>query len=43
MEGQNRTASASDLSDNAPETPVEAEARMVLGGKPDSVLSVVST
>lgn len=43
MGSQNKTASASDLSDNTPETPVEAEAPMVLGGKPDPVLSVVCT
>ncbi|KAI1108542.1 hypothetical protein F5Y14DRAFT_435914 [Nemania sp. NC0429] len=40
MEGQNKTASVSDLSDNTPETPVEAEAPMLLQGKPEPVLSV---
>ncbi|GAW15436.1 hypothetical protein ANO14919_048450 [Xylariales sp. No.14919] len=40
MENQNRT-NTSDLSDNAPETPVEAEAPMALGGKPDPEISVV--
>ncbi|KAI0434804.1 hypothetical protein F5Y09DRAFT_294859 [Xylaria sp. FL1042] len=43
MENQNRTINSSDLSDNAPETPIEAEAEapMALGGKPEPALSVV--
>ncbi|KAI1423893.1 hypothetical protein F5Y12DRAFT_755183 [Xylaria sp. FL1777] len=41
MENQNRTISTSDLSDNAPETPVEVEAPMALSGKPESVIHVV--
>ncbi|KAI0912207.1 hypothetical protein F4823DRAFT_582938 [Ustulina deusta] len=41
MENQNRTINTSDLSDNAPETPVEAEAPMALNGKPESAISVV--
>lgn len=41
LETQNKTANTSDLSDNAPETPAEAEAPMVLGGKPDSNIGVV--
>ncbi|KAI0542692.1 hypothetical protein GGR58DRAFT_451593 [Xylaria digitata] len=40
MENQNRT-NTSDFSDNAPETPVEAEAPMALGGKPEPAISVV--
>ncbi|KAI1300489.1 hypothetical protein F5Y03DRAFT_229798 [Xylaria venustula] len=40
MENQNRT-NTSDLSDNTPETPVEAEAPMALGGKLESEISVV--
>ncbi|KAI1349662.1 hypothetical protein F5Y01DRAFT_171466 [Xylaria sp. FL0043] len=41
MENQNRPINSSDLSDNAPETPVEAEAPMALNGKPEPALSVV--
>ncbi|KAI0975757.1 hypothetical protein F4678DRAFT_281134 [Xylaria arbuscula] len=40
MENQNRP-NTSDLSDNTPETPVEAEAPMALGGKSESAISVV--
>ncbi|KAI0105760.1 hypothetical protein GGR51DRAFT_184973 [Nemania sp. FL0031] len=43
LENQNRTVNASDLSDNAPETPVDAEAPMALGGKPDPGISIVCT
>ncbi|KAI0447180.1 hypothetical protein F4803DRAFT_356563 [Xylaria telfairii] len=41
MENQGKPVNASDLSDNAPETPVETESPMVLGGKPDSAISIV--
>ncbi|KAI8951554.1 hypothetical protein F4801DRAFT_589587 [Xylaria longipes] len=41
MGTQGKTVNASDLSDNAPETPVEAEAPMVLGGKPDPAIGIV--
>ncbi|KAI0458497.1 hypothetical protein F5B21DRAFT_459939 [Xylaria acuta] len=42
MGNQGKTVNASDLSDNAPETPVEAEAPiMVLGGKPDPAVSIL--
>ncbi|KAI2639435.1 hypothetical protein GGS21DRAFT_432281 [Xylaria nigripes] len=41
MENQNRTVNASDLSDNAPETPVEAETPMILGSKSDSTINIV--
>ncbi|TGJ78894.1 hypothetical protein E0Z10_g9873 [Xylaria hypoxylon] len=40
METQTRT-NTSDFSDNAPETPVEAEAPMALGGKLDPEISVI--
>ncbi|KAI3327147.1 hypothetical protein HD806DRAFT_384001 [Xylariaceae sp. AK1471] len=39
LESQNTAVNASDLSDNTPETPVEAEAPMELGGAP--AISVV--
>ncbi|KAJ2989526.1 hypothetical protein NUW58_g3429 [Xylaria curta] len=38
MENQNRTVNTSDLSDNTPETPVEAEAPMALSDKPDPAI-----
>ncbi|KAJ8120576.1 hypothetical protein ONZ43_g2748 [Nemania bipapillata] len=41
MENQNKPANTSDLSDNAPETPVDGEAPMIPSSKPDPVLSVV--
>ncbi|KAI0201837.1 hypothetical protein F4808DRAFT_100299 [Astrocystis sublimbata] len=43
MGNQGKPANASDLSDNAPETPVEAESPMELGGKQDPAISIVCT
>ncbi|KAJ8128243.1 hypothetical protein O1611_g5393 [Lasiodiplodia mahajangana] len=43
LEGQNRTVNTSDLSDNAPETPIDAEAPMALDSKPDPGISIVCT
>ncbi|KAI1744516.1 hypothetical protein F4680DRAFT_404990 [Xylaria scruposa] len=41
MENQSKTVNASDLSDNTPETPVEADTPpLVIGGKPDSAISI---
>ncbi|GAP89925.1 putative tRNA-specific adenosine deaminase-like protein [Rosellinia necatrix] len=41
MENQNKAINTSDLSDNTPETPVDCEAPTILGGKPDSDISVI--
>ncbi|KAI0487394.1 cytidine deaminase-like protein [Xylaria cf. heliscus] len=41
MENQGKPVNVSDLSDNAPETFVEAEAPLVLDGKPDPVMNDV--
>ncbi|KAI1131042.1 hypothetical protein F5Y10DRAFT_234533 [Nemania abortiva] len=44
LEGQNKNANTSDLSDNAPETPADAEdaeAPMILGSKPELSISIV--
>ncbi|KAI0862896.1 hypothetical protein F4860DRAFT_470839 [Xylaria cubensis] len=41
MENQGKPVNASDLSDNTPETPVEADTPpLVIGGKPDSAISI---